>query len=54
MARLRAFWRDERGATAIEYVMIGAGISILCLVGASAIGSTLSSKFLGPLSTGLG
>ncbi len=53
MALARKFWSDERGATSIEYGMIGAGLSILCIVGARLIGDTLNSKWLGPLSAGL-
>lgn len=53
MAWLQAFWRDEGGSTAIEYAMIGAGISILCLIGATSIGTSLSNKFINPLGNGL-
>ena len=53
MAWLRAFWKDETASTAIEYAMIGAGISILCLVGATAIGTSLSNKFINPIGDGL-
>jgi pilus assembly protein Flp/PilA len=52
MEILRAFLRDRRGATAIEYCMIAACISILCVIGALSIGHTLSAKFLGPLAAG--
>lgn len=52
-ARLRDFWRDERAATAIEYGMIGVLISISIVAGVTAIGTRLSSKFLGPLAGGL-
>ncbi len=53
MARLWAFFSDTRGATSIEYAMIGAGISILCIVGAGNIGTALKTKFIGPISGGL-
>ncbi len=52
MSELFRFMRDEGGATSIEYCAIGAMISILCLVGAQAIGVNLNNKFLGPLSAG--
>jgi len=45
MARLRAFLRDERGATAIEYAMIGGFVSIMCLMGARGIGDAISNSF---------
>ena len=51
MARILAFLRDERGATAIEYVMIGSIISIVLISGASQIGTTISSNFIGPIAT---
>jgi pilus assembly protein Flp/PilA len=50
MVHLRAFLRDDRGATSIEYGMIALFLSILCVVGATAIGSKLQAKWLGPLS----
>ncbi len=53
MSRIQAFLRNTRGATSIEYAMIGVGVSIICLVGAHAIGTALSTQFLGPLTSGL-
>jgi Flp pilus assembly pilin Flp len=53
MARLRQFLTDDRGAVAIEYVMIGAFVSILCLMGAQAIGDAISAKFYGPVGSAL-
>ena len=52
MSLWRAFWRDERGATAIEYCLIATFLSIMCIIGATAIGSKLQAKFLGPLASG--
>jgi pilus assembly protein Flp/PilA len=37
--------RDENGATAIEYAIIAAGISIVIVVAVNAIGTSLSAKF---------
>jgi pilus assembly protein Flp/PilA len=37
--------RDESGATAIEYCLIAAGISIVILAAVNGIGSTLNSSF---------
>jgi pilus assembly protein Flp/PilA len=45
------FWKDERGTTPIEYGIIGTLISIMCIAGASAIGSNIKAKWLGPLSS---
>jgi Flp pilus assembly pilin Flp len=44
--RVAAFIADERGATAIEYCMIGAMLSILILRGALIIGVNISADFL--------
>jgi pilus assembly protein Flp/PilA len=43
--RLLNFLRDERGATAIEYGLIAALISIGIIAGAKTIGSTVSTTF---------
>ena len=46
MRRLFArFVVDERGATAIEYAIIAAGISIVIVTAVNGIGSVLSTKF---------
>ena len=39
------FLGDESGATAIEYCLIAAGISIVIVVAASGIGTTLNGSF---------
>ncbi|HEY4941275.1 MAG TPA: Flp family type IVb pilin [Rhizomicrobium sp.] len=39
------FLRDKSGATAIEYAMIAAFISILIVVGVTSLGSTLKTFF---------
>jgi pilus assembly protein Flp/PilA len=39
------FLRDESGATAIEYCLIAAGISIVIVVAVNGIGTSLSDKF---------
>ena len=39
------FWRDETGATAIEYGLIAAGISIAIIAAVNGLGSNLSGKF---------
>lgn len=46
MGRLLArFLDDERGATAIEYCMIAAGLSIVIVTAVNGIGSALNSTF---------
>jgi pilus assembly protein Flp/PilA len=37
--------QDERGATAIEYGLIAALISVAAIAGFTAVGSSLSSTF---------
>jgi pilus assembly protein Flp/PilA len=39
------FLRDESGATAIEYCLIAAGISIVIVVAVNGIGTQLNDKF---------
>ena len=43
--RLEAFLRDEQGATAIEYGLIAAGISIAIITAVSALGTALNTTF---------
>jgi len=46
MRRLIAeFLMDESGATAIEYCLIAAGISIVIVVAVNGMGTTLNTKF---------
>lgn len=40
------FLGDESGATAIEYCLIAAGISIVIVVVVNGMGTTLSDKFV--------
>ena len=46
------FLSDESGATAIEYGLIAAGISIVIITAVNGIGSTLKTNFEG-ISTSL-
>ena len=41
----RAFLADESGATAIEYGLIAAGISLAIIAAVNGIGSKLNTKF---------
>ena len=46
MRRLLArFVDDERGATAIEYCLIAAGLSIVIVTAVNGVGSALNTKF---------
>jgi len=45
MQLLKSFLRDERGATAIEYGLIAAGISVAIIVAVNSLGSNLNSTF---------
>ena len=45
MSRIIAFLKNDSGATAIEYGLIAAGISVVIIASVNAIGSTLNSKF---------
>lgn len=45
MRLLKRFWADERGATAIEYVMIGGLVSILIITGTMVMGTSINSNF---------
>ena len=42
---LKNFFSDESGATAIEYALIAAGISIVIVSVVNGIGTTMSTKF---------
>ena len=39
------FVKDESGATAIEYGLIAAGISVAIIAVVNSLGSTLNTKF---------
>ena len=45
MQTLKAFLRDESGATAIEYGLIAAGISLAIIAVVSNLGTKLKSTF---------
>jgi pilus assembly protein Flp/PilA len=45
MKLISRFWRDESGATAIEYGLIAAGISIAIIVAVNGLGTNLNNKF---------
>lgn len=45
MTAIRKFLRDESGATAIEYGLIAALISIVVITGALAVGGSLGDLY---------
>jgi pilus assembly protein Flp/PilA len=45
MSRVFAFLKDESGATAIEYGLIAAGISIVIIASVNSVGTTLLGTF---------
>jgi pilus assembly protein Flp/PilA len=45
MQILKSFLRDESGATAIEYGLIAAGISVAIIVVVNTLGSSLNTTF---------
>ncbi len=42
---LKKFFADESGATAIEYGLIAAGISLAIIAAVNGLGSNLNGKF---------
>jgi pilus assembly protein Flp/PilA len=46
MNLIRKFLRDESGATAIEYVLIGGLVSIVIIGGVTAVGTKLNNNYL--------
>jgi len=49
---LKNFFKDDSGATAIEYCLIAMGISIAIIAAVNGVGAALSTKF-GVMSTSL-
>lgn len=45
MSKIVAFLRNEAGATAIEYCLIAAGISIGIVAAVNSIGTNLNTTF---------
>ena len=42
---LAKFWADDSAATAIEYGLIAAGISLAIIAAVNGLGTTLNAKF---------
>jgi len=45
MNTVKRFWDDETAATAIEYGLIAAGISLAIISAVKGLGTNLGSKF---------
>jgi pilus assembly protein Flp/PilA len=45
MSKILRFIRDDSGATAIEYGLIAAGISVAIIAVVGSLGSTLNTTF---------
>jgi pilus assembly protein Flp/PilA len=45
MRTIVRFWRDETAATAIEYGLIAAGISLAIIAIVNGLGTKLNTKF---------
>ncbi len=45
LAAFKAFWKNESGATAIEYGLIAGLISVVILTALTSIGSKIKVKF---------
>ncbi len=50
---LLRFWLDDRGATAIEYGLIAGFIALSVVLGATAIGTRLQTRYFQPVANGL-
>jgi pilus assembly protein Flp/PilA len=53
MQTLKRFLQNESGATAIEYGLIAAGISVVIITAVKAVGTNLNTTFTS-VSTALG
>jgi pilus assembly protein Flp/PilA len=42
---LSQFWKDQSGATAIEYGLIAAGIAVAIIVAVQTLGTNLNTTF---------
>jgi pilus assembly protein Flp/PilA len=45
MSKIQEFLQDESGATAIEYGLIAAGISLAIILVVNGLGTNLKNKF---------
>jgi pilus assembly protein Flp/PilA len=45
MERIRNFFKDESGATMVEYGLMVALIAVIAMVGAATLGTAVNTKF---------
>jgi pilus assembly protein Flp/PilA len=45
LALLQRFWRDEKGATAIEYALIASGVSVVIVGTVATLGSNVKNFY---------
>ncbi len=45
MKRLISFFKDEEGATMVEYALMVALIAVICIVAVTAIGTNVNKVF---------
>ncbi len=45
LCKIRDFWRDEEGASAVEYGLLVAGIAVAVMGAIYGIGTALNTKF---------
>ena len=45
MSTINRFWRNDSGATSIEYSLIAALVGLVIIAGVTKLGTNLSNKF---------
>ena len=45
LVRIKGFWSDESGATAIEYGLIAALIAVVIITAVTTVGTSLKGNF---------
>ena len=45
MKTIKAFWRDQSGATAIEYGVLASLIAVVIIAGVTSVGTKLAATF---------
>jgi len=45
MNNIRKFWKNEKGATAIEYGLIAGLIAVVIILAVTTVGTDLKAKF---------
>jgi pilus assembly protein Flp/PilA len=45
MEKIKQFFNDETGASAVEYALLVAGIAVVVMVGINSLGGAVKAKF---------